>query len=75
MSKVPTLADIMEHFKNMPKEEYEKLYEKFMSVFIPAYQNVNKHICKTCSTTLTNEQFEYGKMCCDKPMFHDDHDE
>lgn len=33
------------------------------------------HTCKSCDATLTNEQFEYGTMCCDKPMFHDDHDE
>ena len=33
------------------------------------------HTCKTCTTTLTDQQFNDGKMCCDKPMFHDDYDE
>ena len=28
-----------------------------------------------CATVLTDDQFQAGKMCCDKPMFHDDHDE
>lgn len=36
---------------------------------------IEPHTCKTCTTTLTNQQFDDGKMCCDKPMFHDDHDE
>ena len=30
------------------------------------------HTCHTCSTTLTAAEFEKGKMCCDKPMFHED---
>jgi len=34
-----------------------------------------EHTCKMCNETLTDEQFKNGKMCCDKPMFHDDHEE
>lgn len=30
------------------------------------------HICKNCNDTMTDENFKEGKMCCDKPMFHDD---
>lgn len=33
------------------------------------------HCCHTCCTVLTDEEFYKGKMCCDKPMFHDDYDE
>jgi hypothetical protein len=33
------------------------------------------HICKTCNEPMNNENFEKGKMCCDKPMFHNDEEE
>lgn len=36
--------------------------------------DTERHICKTCTTELTDAQYENGKMCCDKPMFHDDFD-
>jgi len=32
------------------------------------------HTCKTCGETMNDVDFQYGKMCCDKPMFHQDYD-
>jgi len=34
-----------------------------------------EHTCKMCSEMMDDEAFQQGKMCCDKPMFHDDHDD
>jgi len=31
--------------------------------------------CHTCSETMSEERFQAGKMCCDKPLFGDDEDE
>lgn len=33
------------------------------------------HTCHSCGTTLTDAEFEKGKMCCDMPLFHDDEEE
>lgn len=33
-----------------------------------------EHTCKSCNETMSDKSFKDGKMCCDKPMFHDDHD-
>ena len=33
------------------------------------------HTCHSCGTTLTDAEFEKGKMCCDQPLFHDDEEE
>lgn len=37
-------------------------------------QQINNtlHLCKTCNKIMTNENFEEGKMCCDRPRFHND---
>jgi hypothetical protein len=32
------------------------------------------HMCKTCSEPMKHPDFEEGKMCCDKPLFHEDED-
>lgn len=32
------------------------------------------HICKTCGEEMSDDRFNEGKMCCDKPMFHNDED-
>lgn len=34
-----------------------------------------EHLCKTCGEVMSDERFQEGKMCCDKPLFHDDEDE
>jgi hypothetical protein len=34
-----------------------------------------EHICHTCSEKMNDEDFQKGKMCCDKPMFHNDEDD
>jgi hypothetical protein len=34
-----------------------------------------EHICHTCSEEMNDEDFQKGKMCCDKPMFHNDYDD
>lgn len=33
------------------------------------------HTCKTCNETMDHERCLDGKMCCDKPMFGDDHED
>ena len=33
------------------------------------------HVCHKCSLIMSDTDFAYGKMCCDKPMFNDDHEE
>ena len=32
------------------------------------------HTCKSCLSTMDDASFQYGKMCCDKPLFGDDID-
>ena len=32
------------------------------------------HTCKSCLSTMNDASFQYGKMCCDKPLFGDDID-
>lgn len=34
-----------------------------------------EHVCKTCERSMSDADFQNGKMCCDKPMFDDDEDE
>jgi hypothetical protein len=38
-------------------------------------KNEETHDCKTCGETMNDEKFKDGKMCCDKPMFHNDEEE
>jgi hypothetical protein len=36
---------------------------------------MNANICKTCGEEMSDKRFNEGKMCCDKPLFHEDEDE
>lgn len=33
------------------------------------------HVCKSCGTNMDDDKFQKGKMCCEKPLFHDDEEE
>jgi len=43
--------------------------------FIDDEDEDEPHTCKTCGETMNDANFQEGKMCCDKPMFHDDHED
>ena len=69
-----------------PFEEYGKTHEELLTIFKTqeyldwlkemgnaVYDDEEEtHDCKTCGETMNDEKFKDGKMCCDKPMFHND---
>jgi len=63
-------------FNSLLKTKIDRAAQAF---FAAELQKVHVQIesmhCKSCTKTMTYDRWEAGKMCCDKPLFNDDHDD
>ena len=46
-----------------------------LAVSTYADEDTEPHVCHTCGNHMSDNDFQRGKMCCDHPLFHGDHDE
>jgi hypothetical protein len=74
-----TRADSYDNDEDDDNELDPELLQLFQSVPLAvstyADEDTEPHVCNTCGNHMNDNDFQRGKMCCDHPLFHGDHDD